>query len=123
MEKAGVSVEQQFQKMKEYLNMDTEIPFDEFEAYYKEIMDALQNDYQSMEHGTLIKVRYITTILADNATARSQRKGPKLKKYRKMAEKSDFWSEAIKFRLLQEGLTVEQIDEAEEKLKEVVEAV
>lgn len=113
-------MEQQFQKLKEYLNMDTEIPFDEFEAYYKDVVGYLQKNYQPMDHASLIKARYITSIVAANAYDRARRKGPHAKKYRKMAEKCEFWADAIKYRLLKEGLTEEQIDEAEQKLSEAV---
>lgn len=113
-------MEQHFQKLKEYLNMDTEIPFDEFEVYYKEVITYLQGNFESLEHATLIKARYITSIISGNASNRAGRKGSQAKKYRKMADKCDFWADSIKYRLLQEGLTEEQIDEAEQKLNEVI---
>jgi hypothetical protein len=116
----GLTLEQHFEKLKEYLNMDTEIPFEEFEAYYKDVIGYLQKNYEPMDHASLIKARYITSIVAANASDRASRKLPQFKKYRKMAEKCEFWSESIKYRLLKEGLTEEQIDEAEQKLSEAI---
>jgi len=113
-------LEQQFQKLKDYLSMDTEISFEEFEAYYKDVIGYLQQNYQEMDQPALIKARYITSIVAANAYDRARRKGPQHKKYRKMAEKCEFWSEAIKYRLLKEGLREAQLEEAEQKLSEAV---
>lgn len=113
-------MEAQFQKLKEYLKMDTEIPFKEFEEYYQEIIDFLQKDYDDLEQADLIKARYIATIVASNALGRAKRKEAQVKRYRKMAEKCDFWAEAIKFRLLHEGMTEKELDEAEKALGEAV---
>jgi hypothetical protein len=42
------------------------------------------------------------------------------KRYKKMAEKSNFWTGAIKHRLLKEGMTATEIDKADQALHESV---
>ncbi len=97
------------EKMKEYLKMETELPFEEFSAYYNEVMGYLQQNYDGMGHEELFQAQYILQIVASNALARSQRKSNVSKKFRKMGEKADFWYKAINYRLQKEGLSQEEI--------------
>lgn len=99
------------EKMKEYLKMDTEIPFSEFTAYYNELIKSLQSGYEGMENKELFQAKYILTIVASNARNRAQRKGPESKKYKKMGDKCSFWSDAINYRLVKSGLSQQEIDE------------
>lgn len=107
-------MEKQLEKMKEYLKMDTEIPFGEFSEYYHEVMDGLQANYEAMSRETLFRAKYILQIVANNAFSRAQRKGDLSKKYKKMGEKANFWCKAIDFRLAKEGMSQEEIDQAVE---------
>lgn len=104
------------EKMKEYLKMDSEIPFTEFVDYYNQVIGFLQTNHESLEQEDLFKAKYILSIVSSNAQARAQRKGPESKKYKKMGEKTGFWSNAINFRLQKEGLSQQEIDEAVEKV-------
>lgn len=113
-------METHFEKLKEYLKMDVELPFKEFESYYKEITGFLQKNFETMEQTDLIKAKYIATIVSGNASDRAKRKEKEFKKYRKMAEKSDFWADAIEFRLLQDGMTEEELEAAEEEIVQAV---
>ena len=99
-------------KIQEYLKMDTEIPFGEFTEYYQQVMDFLQTNYETMDNDGLMAAKYILSIVSGNSKSRALRKGSESKKYKKMGEKASFWSEAINFRLLKEGMTQQEIDES-----------
>ncbi|MCR4441398.1 MAG: hypothetical protein QHH10_04550 [Peptococcaceae bacterium] len=105
-------------KMKEYLQMDTEITFAEFKDYYHEVMDYLQKNYNVMGKEELFAAKFIVDIVSRNGKARAARKGPESKKYKKMAEKCSFWNDAINFRLQKEGLTQQEIDSGVAKVEE-----
>ena len=109
-----------FEKLKEYLQMDHELPFEEFSEYYRRLIDELNTNFQSLEQDALIKARYICSIVQANADARSKKDKNKAKAFKKMAAKSAFWSDAINFNLLKRGLTQEQIDQATEEINEAM---
>ncbi len=97
-------------KMREYLKMESEIPFEEFKDYYEQVMDYLQNNYDNMTNDELLVAKFVLDIVSSNSKSRAIRKGPESKKYKKMAEKTSFWSEAIDFRLKNAGMSKEDID-------------
>jgi len=109
-------MEELFERLRGYLKMDEEISFEEFSNYYQEVLDCFLTEYQDFDVETLIKARYIASIVNANAVSRAKRKGPNAKKYKKMAEKMNFWAGALNYRLLENGLTQQQIDAAEEEL-------
>jgi len=97
-------------KMKEYLKMDSEIPFTEFKDYYQQLIDCLQAGYEKMERPELLTAKFVLDIVNSNSKYRAQRKGADSKKYKKISEKTSFWSDAINYRLIKEGMTQEEID-------------
>ena len=104
-------------KLKEYLAMDTELEFNEFNAYYNEIIAELNGHYQEYDENNLLTMRYVLNTVAVNGQAWSLRKDKNSKKYKKIYEKCRFWSDAITYKLKKElGYTDEAIDEAEEKI-------
>ena len=109
-----------FAKMKEYLHMDTEISFAEFNDYYQQVMDYLKANYETLEKDDSIKAKFILMILASNSAARAQRKGPEMKKYKKINEKTRFWADAINFRLIQSGLSQSEIDQALDEINKAI---
>jgi hypothetical protein len=104
-------VEKLFNKMKEYLNMDAEIPFDEFANYYKELIDNLKENFEQQTVEEHHKGYFILLNLGSNALDRAKRKGTNTKKYKKIAEKSQFWAEAISCKLKASGMTEEEINQ------------
>ena len=46
-------------KMKEFLKMDSELPFGEFREYYQAVMDYLQEKYEGMNHCLLYTSRCV----------------------------------------------------------------
>ena len=106
-----MKIEELFDKMTEFINMDKEIPTEEFAEYYKKVIDYLMKSYQDMSTDDLIKAKGITSVIASNAKLRAARKNEDRKKFTKMGDKSSFWEEAIKLRLTKEGLSAADIDE------------
>jgi|GEM_PF-1420108 len=102
-------MEELFGKIKEYVNMDTEISTAEFTAYYKEVVDKLVADFDKLTDEELFQAKTITSIVSGNAATRSKRKGADAKKFRKMQEKSSFWADAIEYRLKKSGISEEDI--------------
>lgn len=107
-------------KMKEYLNMDSELPYPEFAEYFQDVISYLNKNYDGFDQDTCIKARFITSILQANSEDRAKHKSPNAKKFKKMTEKTHLWTDAINYRLLKEGMTQEQIDAA---IKEISDAM
>lgn len=105
-------MESMLAKMREYLKMDSEIPFAEFRDYYEQVTGYLQANYDGMEKEELFAAKFILDIVSSNSKGRAMRKGPEVKKYKKMGEKTAFWSEAIEFRLKKDGMSKQDIDAA-----------
>lgn len=111
-------MEELYLKMKEYLKMDTEISFQEFSEYYNKVMGYMQSNFEKMDQEEKIKAKFILSIVSSNSVTRAQRKGPEMKKYKKMQEKTFFWSGAVNYNLLKMGMSQQEIDEAVKKLEE-----
>ena len=103
-------MEELFAKMGEFVKMEEELPFGEFQDYYKSVMDYLQQNYQDMNTEQLIQAKGITMIMGNNAGARALRKDDNRKKFHKMAEKSSFWEGAIKMRLVKDGMSEDELN-------------
>ena len=70
-------------KLKEYLAMDSEIEFSEFQDYYNKVLEKLNQDYQELTEDELLKIRYVLNTIAVNAENRWARKDKYVKKYKK----------------------------------------
>lgn len=117
--KEAYALEEFVKKMKEYLAMDTEIDFQEFEHYYRQLVDYLNADYQSLAAEDLLKLRYILSVVSANAAGRGARKDKNVKKYRKIEEKTNFWHDAITYKLKKEcAYTEDSLREAEGRIEE-----
>lgn len=103
-------MEEKIAKMKEYLQMETEISFEEFKEYYSNLIDQLNKEYDEMDQATCFKARFICSIIQANAEARSHKNKNTAKAFKKMASKSGFWMDSIDHRLKKEGLTQQAID-------------
>lgn len=108
-------------KLKEYLAMDTEIDFKEFDGYYRKLIEKLNSDYQEMSEEDLLNMRYVLNTVAVNAENRSARKDKFGKKYRKIQEKTNFWSNAITYKAKKElGYTDAMLEEADQRIDEAM---
>ena len=69
-------------KLKEYLAMDHELEFGEFNTYYNSVIEELNANYQGYDAETLLTMRYVLSTVAVNAQAWSMRKDKNSKKYK-----------------------------------------
>ena len=105
-------MEEKLNKLKEYLQMDTEISFEEFKEYYSGLIEQLNSEFTEMEQADVLRARFICSIVKTNAESRSHRNKTNGKAFKKMASKCGFWMEAIDHRLNKEGLPQAAIDMA-----------
>ncbi|MGI6361235.1 MAG: hypothetical protein ACOX05_02880 [Bacillota bacterium] len=103
-----------FETMQEYTKMTDELSFKEFSSYYQQVMEFLQKDYQELDEEGLLKIKGICSIMFANAQARSMNKDINRKKFIKMAEKANFWQNAIQMKLKKDGLSESEISAREE---------
>jgi oligoendopeptidase F len=113
-------MEKLFEKLKEYLHMDTEIPYEEFSEYYKSLIEELNKSFEDMDQETRVKARYICSIVQANAESRGQRSKVNAKAYKKINAKCSFLMDAINFRLLKDGMTQAEIDKLIEEINESI---
>jgi hypothetical protein len=108
-------------KLKGYLAMEEELPFEEFRQFYTELMSLLASEFDSMSNENRVRGRYVCQIVASNAQSRAGNSRVLAKKFKKISEKCTFWVEAIEYRLDKEGLSkkdIESMSEAVEKSME-----
>jgi len=115
-------MEQLFSKLKEYLHMDAEIPFEEFSDYYKQVISKLNGGFSEFDRRSCLQARYICAIVQANADSRAKRSKANAKAYKKMAAKCAFWLDAINYRLVKEGLSQAEIEQALAAISEEVDA-
>jgi len=105
-------MDEKMSKMKEYLQMEEEISFEEFKEYYNGIIGQLNAEYHKMDQAACLNFRYLCSIVQANAEDRASRSKVNGKAFKKMAAKCGFWVEAIDYRLKKEGLAQQDIDKA-----------
>lgn len=108
------------QKLKTYLHMEEELPLDEFSNYYKDLITRLNSTFEDMDHDACIKARYICSIVQANADSRAKQSKTTAKAFKKISTKCSFWADAINFRLIKEGMSQSEIDQAIEKINEAM---
>lgn len=113
-------MEQYFKKIKDYLHMETEIPFDEFTDYHKHVIQTLNEGFEAMDQEMQIKARYICSIVQANADSRAKRSKKNGKAYKKISTKAGFWMDAINYRLIKDGMTQTDIDKKMEEINETI---
>jgi hypothetical protein len=109
-----------FDKMKEYLNMDTEISFDEFDGYYKKVVAFLNDNWKDLNQEDTMYMLFILDNLKSNGEDRSKRKEKEAKKYAKMAQRTEIWANALIQTLREAGLTDDEIGKRYEAIYETV---
>lgn len=109
-----------FEKIKEYLHMETEIPFEEFSAYHKQVIETLNGSFETMDQETRLKARYICSIVQANADSREKRSKKNAKTYKKISAKAGFWMNAINYRLIKEGMSQAEIDQKSEAINDAI---
>jgi hypothetical protein len=113
-------MQQLFDKMKEYLQMETEISFEEFRDYFQNVMEDLKTRFDHIEAEDAFMALFILYNLESNCEYRAKRKAPESKKYKKMRETSNLWISAIRRKLNTLGFDETTISERIEKIAEAV---
>ncbi|MDA8443103.1 MAG: hypothetical protein M0Z55_12160 [Peptococcaceae bacterium] len=113
-------MEEYLAKLKEYLNMETELPFAEFAAFFEEFTAFLGANYEQFDQTTSLNARFVASILEANSQERAKRKTPETKRFKKMAQKSRIWLDAMNYRLLKSGMSQAQIDKANAEISDAM---
>ncbi|OIJ16003.1 hypothetical protein BKP35_03195 [Anaerobacillus arseniciselenatis] len=104
-------------KIHEYLNMDEEISFEEFDQYYKKVTKYFSEQTDDLEEDDIWKGLFIIENLMSNADNRAKEvKGSKQKKYKKMSDRSSLWAQNFAGRLYSKGYTEDQLNERFEQM-------
>jgi len=108
------------EKLKEYLHMETEIPFEEFSEYYRNLIEELNKTFNELDKENRIKALYICSIVQSNAEARAKESKANAKTFKKISAKCAFWTDAIKFNLGKDGMSPEEIEHATEEINKSI---
>lgn len=109
-------MEKLLEKLKEYLHMDEEIPFEEFSDYYNKLISELNQTFDSLDKDARLKALYICSIVQANAEARIKASKTTAKAFKKMGAKCAFWKDSIKFHLGKDGMSSQEIEQATEAI-------
>lgn len=105
-----------FEKLKEYLHMDTEIAYEEFTEYYRVLIAELNQKFGDFGREDRLKALYICSIVQSNADDRAKSAKATAKAFKKISSKCAFWADAIRFNLVKDGMTNEEIEKATEEI-------
>ena len=107
-----------FDQMKEYLKMDDEIPFKEFQEYTQGFLAYLGPELDTLVNDDLVKARFMLSIIQGNATDRGKRKSLETKKYKRIVEKTTLWVDAVTYKLAKNGMSPAEIDKATQEVSD-----
>jgi hypothetical protein len=110
-------IETHYNKMLEFLNMEEEISFKEFDTYYKQVLTEL-TDYQNFNQEQALHALFIMDNLKSNSDSRIERRFAEAKKYKKISERCKVWVEALFIELKKSGLTEKEITDKIEAMYE-----
>lgn len=111
-------IESLYEKMLAYLNMEEEIPFKEFDEYYKETLKEFEENYMNYNQEQGLRALFIMDNLKTNSDSRVQRKFDEAKKYKKISQRAQIWVEALFSHLIKLGMTDKEIRERMEMMYE-----
>lgn len=111
-------IETLYEKMVEYLNMEDEIPFKEFDQYYRDTLKVLEENYVKYDQEQGLKALFIMDNLKTNSDSRVQRKFDEAKKYKKISQRTQIWVEALFSHLIKLGMSDKEIQERMEAMYE-----
>lgn len=112
-------VQHLYEKIHEYLSMDEEITFEEFDQFYKNVVKQFTEVSEDLAEEDIWKGLFIIENVMSNAESRAKEtKGPKQKKYKKMADRSALWAQNFAGRLYKLGYTEEQLNQRFESMFE-----
>ena len=109
-------MENLLEKLKEYLRMEDTIAFAEFSDFYNTLIEELNQSFEHLDKDDRVKALYICSIVQSNADSRIRESKSTAKAFRKMSAKSGFWKDALKFHLIKDGMTNQEIEQATEEI-------
>lgn len=109
-------LENLLERLKEYLQMEDTISFEEFSGFYNELIEELNQSFDHLDQDARIKALYICSVVQSNADSRIRESKSTAKAFKKMSAKSGFWKDAIKFHLGKNGMTAQEIEQATEAI-------
>ncbi|SFL68884.1 hypothetical protein [Salibacterium qingdaonense] len=101
-----------YQKIQEYLNMDTEIEFEEFRDYYQQVIQYLDHEQQEPDETEIWQSLFVAESIMSNAENRAKtvKNNAERKKYRKMNERMNLYAGHFTKKLNQLGYTQDDIE-------------
>jgi len=109
-------------QLQEYLRMESELPFPEFQEYSEKVIKDLRENFETMSNEERFQARYICQIVGSNARVRSGKSllsGKQFRDWKQLREinkKCQFWLKAIDYRLVHEGINKIEIDDMMKEL-------
>ncbi|MGY4690218.1 hypothetical protein [Salibacterium sp. K-3] len=102
-----------YRKIQEYLNMDTEISFEEFRDYYQNVIDYLDHRQVDPDESEIWKSLFVVESVMSNAEnrAKSVKKTAERKKYKKMGERTKLYAQHFTMKLNQLGYSQDEIEQ------------
>jgi hypothetical protein len=101
-----------YRQIQEYLNMNEEIPYDEFSTFYQKVIDKLNEGNEQLDEDGVWKSLFLVENIMSNSDARAKdSKGAQVKKYKKMSQRSQLWAKNLVGRLYKLGYDDDQINE------------
>ncbi|WP_096434740.1 hypothetical protein [Alteribacter populi] len=108
-----------YKEIHTYLNMEEEIPFEDFEHYYKKVIAMFNDQADQFQEEDVWRGLFIAENVMSNAEGRAKEgKGSTAKKYKKMGQRLQLWAQNFAGRLRQMGYTDEQMNERFENMFE-----
>ncbi|RSL32007.1 hypothetical protein D7Z54_17545 [Salibacterium salarium] len=107
-----------YDKVQEYLNMDTEIEFEEFRNYYQDVLSYLEKQQEEIAEDEIWKSLFVVESIMSNAENRANtaKKTAERKKYKKMSERTKLYAQFFTKKLHDMGYTQDQIEERFDKM-------
>lgn len=110
-------MEHLYGKIHEYLKMDEEISFGEFDQFYKQVLKYFSEKAENLAEEDVWKGLFIIENIMSNAENRiKEEKGAKQKKYKKMKERASLWAQNFAGKLYKLGYTEDQLNEKFEEM-------
>lgn len=110
-------MQQLYEKIHEYLIMDEEITFEEFDQFYKTVLKYFSEKSEDLAEADVWKGLFIIENIMSNAEGRiKEEKGSKQKKYKKMKDRASLWAQNFAGKLYKLGYTEEQLNERFEEM-------
>ncbi|CAM3804493.1 hypothetical protein [Alkalicoccus chagannorensis] len=103
-----------------YLNQEEEVPFKQFDDYYKRVLKYFDEHAEEFKEEDVWKALFISENVMSNADERSKevKNQKQAKKYSRMSQRLTLWAQNFAARLARRGYNEEQMNSHFEKMFE-----